>query len=348
VLARMEGAPQGTKGLSLFLVPWRKEDGSLNGLSIRRLKDKLGVRAVPSAEVEFQGAEAYLVGDPSKGFYYMMEALNLSRICNAVASVGIMRRAYVEARAYAEKREAFGHKLTAYPLVQQTLVSMACRQEIQLYACFDMIALFDRVMSRLEEAQDEDKALLRLKIALLKIRTAQEAIDFAHQAIELHGGNGYIEDFVTPRLLRDAQVLTVWEGPENILCLEVLRLIKKFNVDEFFIDEVRAIMDRTPDQLAHLLLPVEEAMQTLNAQLEQLKKADAFSETLLVKRITHLMTDIYLSAMALEAAWDGDSRKTVRAEIFINETLKNVDPASDVFAARHFDLIINHTQTAIH
>jgi DNA-binding transcriptional MerR regulator len=200
----------------------------------------------------------------------------------------------------------------------------------------------------LEEAQDEDKALLRLKIALLKIRTAQEAIDFAHQAIELHGGNGYIEDFVTPRLLRDAQVLTVWEGPENILCLEVLRLIKKFNVDEFFIDEVRAIMDRTPDQLAHLLLPVEEAMQTLNAQLEQLKKADAFSETLLVKRITHLMTDIYLSAMALEAAWDGDSRKTVRAEIFINETLKNVDPASDVFAARHFDLIINHTQTAIH
>jgi len=348
VLARMEGAPQGTKGLSLFLVPWRKEDGSLNGLSIRRLKDKLGVRAVPSAEVEFQGAEAYLVGDPSKGFYYMMEALNLSRICNAVASVGIMRRAYVEARAYAEKREAFGHKLTAYPLVQQTLVSMACRQEIQLYACFDMIALFDRVMSRLEEAQDEDKALLRLKIALLKIRTAQEAIDFAHQAIELHGGNGYIEDFVTPRLLRDAQVLTVWEGPENILCLEVLRLIKKFKVDEFFIDEVRAIMDRTPDQLAHLLLPVEEAMQTLNAQLEQLKKADAFSETLLVKRITHLMTDIYLSAMALEAAWDGDSRKTVRAEIFINETLKNVDPASDVFAARHFDLIINRTQTAIH
>ncbi len=86
VLARIEGSPPGTKGLSLFLVPWRKNDGSLNGVSIRRLKDKLGVRAVPSAEVEVKGADAYLIGDASRGFYYMIEALNLSRICNAAAS----------------------------------------------------------------------------------------------------------------------------------------------------------------------------------------------------------------------------------------------------------------------
>ncbi|WP_374720815.1 acyl-CoA dehydrogenase family protein, partial [Peribacillus tepidiphilus] len=87
VLARVEGAPEGTKGLSLFAVPWRKEDGTLNGIRIRRLKDKLGVKAVPSAEVEFDGAKAYMVGDQKKGFYYMMEALNLSRVCNAVASL---------------------------------------------------------------------------------------------------------------------------------------------------------------------------------------------------------------------------------------------------------------------
>ena len=97
VLARMEGAVEGSRGLSLFAVPWRQEDGSLNGIQIRRLKDKLGVRAVPSGEVEFDGALAYVVGDPAKGFYYMMEALNLSRICNAVASLGIMRRALNEA-----------------------------------------------------------------------------------------------------------------------------------------------------------------------------------------------------------------------------------------------------------
>src|SRR5699024_6387599 len=107
VLARREGAPEGSKGLTLFAVPWRHEDDSLNGISIRRLKDKLGVKAVPSGEVELHGAKAYVVGDPSKGFYYMMEALNLSRICNAVASLGIMRRAYQEAYKYADKRRAF-------------------------------------------------------------------------------------------------------------------------------------------------------------------------------------------------------------------------------------------------
>ena len=96
VLARIEGAQQGSRGLTLFAVPWRREDGTLNGLRIRRLKDKLGVRAVPSGEIEFDGALAYVVGDPAKGFYYMMEALNLSRICNAVASIGIMRRALLE------------------------------------------------------------------------------------------------------------------------------------------------------------------------------------------------------------------------------------------------------------
>jgi alkylation response protein AidB-like acyl-CoA dehydrogenase len=112
VLARMEGAQSGTKGLSLFAVPWRREDGSLNGIQIRRLKDKLGVRAVPSAEVVFEGAEAYLVGEPSKGIYYMMEALNLSRVCNAVASIGIMRRAYVEAKEYAGNRHTFGQTST--------------------------------------------------------------------------------------------------------------------------------------------------------------------------------------------------------------------------------------------
>src|SRR5690606_36266647 len=110
VLARRKGAPTGTKGLSLFLVPWRKEDGSVNNLHVRRLKDKLGVRAVPSAEVVLDGSKAYLVGDPAKGFYYMMEALNLSRVCNAVASLGIMKRALKEAYEYAKWRDAFGQK----------------------------------------------------------------------------------------------------------------------------------------------------------------------------------------------------------------------------------------------
>src|SRR5699024_2792187 len=126
VLARLDGAPEGTKGLSLFLVPW-EENRSENLLRIRRSKDKLGIRGVPSAEIEFTGARGYLVGEINQGFYYMIEALNLSRVSNAVSSLGIMRRAYLEARDYAKDREAFSNPLTQYPMVQETLCSLAAK-----------------------------------------------------------------------------------------------------------------------------------------------------------------------------------------------------------------------------
>src|SRR5699024_3728741 len=132
VLARMEDAPERSRGLTLFAVPWRRENGKLNDLRIRRLKDKLGVRAVPSGEVEFNGSQAYVVGDPKKGFYYMMEALNLSRVSNAVASVGIMRRAFTESLAYTSRRNAFGKRLTEYPMIQDTLGKLKAKLNAEL------------------------------------------------------------------------------------------------------------------------------------------------------------------------------------------------------------------------
>ncbi|WP_347860841.1 acyl-CoA dehydrogenase family protein [Salimicrobium sp. PL1-032A] len=232
VLARTEGAPEGSRGLSLFLVPWEG-----NNLRIRRLKDKLGVRAVPSAEVEFTGAKAYLVGEADRGFYYMMEALNLSRICNAVASLGIMRRSYTEALHYAEGRNAFGRRLVDFPMIQQTLRELRVKLEKETAAIFDMIQLYEKVTDG--AATSEDEVLNRLLIAIMKKESAEQSIDFAHEAIEMHGGNGYIEDFVTPRLLRDAQVLTVWEGTANILALELLRLVNKYGAHTIFIDLLR-------------------------------------------------------------------------------------------------------------
>lgn len=225
VLARQLEGAQGSKGLTLFAVPWRKEDESLNHITIRRLKDKLGVKAVPSGEVVFDGAEAFIVGDPSKGIYYMLEALNLSRICNAAASVGIMKRAYEEALHYTTGRVAFGQTLTEFPMVQETLSTLKAKWHASLVSLFDLIERYDRVTS--DEASAEEQLLVRLLIALVKKETAEASIHFAHEAIELHGGNGYIEDFVTPRLLRDAQVLTVWEGTANILAHELIRLVQK-------------------------------------------------------------------------------------------------------------------------
>ncbi|PRO66541.1 acyl-CoA dehydrogenase family protein [Alkalicoccus urumqiensis] len=219
VLARTPDAPDGTKGLSLFLVPKKQEDEER--IVIRRLKDKLGVRAVPSGEVEFDGAEGFLVGEEFRGFAYMVEALNLSRICNAVASIGISRRALREMRTYAEERMAFGGPLISYPMIQDTLVRLKVKLEAETRAVFSLGRLFAGWTET-----GEGSGYLRLMAALLKEETADQAVHFAAEAMEMLGGNGYIEDFVTPRLLRDAQVLPLWEGSRNVLALEVLRLME--------------------------------------------------------------------------------------------------------------------------
>ncbi len=341
VLARIEGADPGTRGLSLFAVPWRSEDGVLNNLRIRRLKDKLGVRAVPSGEVEFNGAAAYLVGDPSKGLSYMMEALNLSRVCNMIASLGIMRRAYTEARDYAFQRDAFGKKLADYPMVKETLTSLAVKQEIELGATFQLIQLFDRVMREPEKASNEDRIMNRLLIALLKKETAEQAIHFSHEAIEMHGGNGYIEDFVTPRLLRDAQVLTVWEGTANILGLEVLRLMNKYKAHTLFIED----MDR---RLTAVPAAYSDSIKTVMAALEELKrftaavlKADADTQTFHSKKIAQKMTAILESTVAIETAAAGGDRARKVMELFMELTWR--DPHAynpEMKAVAYFEEIV--------
>jgi acyl-CoA dehydrogenase len=346
VLARIDGSEPGTKGLSLFLVPWRNEDGTLNGIQIRRLKDKLGVRAVPSAEVVFEGAKAYVIGDPKKGFYYMMEALNLSRVCNAVASIGIMKRALEEAKQYAANRTAFGHTLTSYPMVRETLANLTARQEVQTSACFELISFFDRVMTAPQEATEEEKAWNRLLIALLKMRTAEEAIAFAHEAIEMHGGNGYIEDFVTPRLLRDAQVLTVWEGTANILGLEVLRLMRKYRIHETFIAKMNEAIAALSTNVQPLTKPVKIGLTELVQALKQLNGQPDDVQTYHAKKIANRLCDIYLSVVALERAEENE-RNNLIARLFLQHIWDHRLLDGDMLSVRYFERIINASQLPV-
>ncbi|PKR77763.1 isovaleryl-CoA dehydrogenase [Halalkalibacillus sediminis] len=338
VLARMEGARPGTKGLSLFLVPWEANRSS-NGLTIRRLKDKLGVRAVPSAEIELHGAKGYLVGEASQGFKYMMEALNLSRVCNAVASIGIMRRAYVEARDYAEDREAFGAPLTRYPMVQETLVNLAVKLEVETMAIFDMIKLFDEVTPQGMGAPEQDRTLLRLYIAILKKESAEQAIEFSHEAIEMHGGNGYIEDFVTPRLLRDAQVLTVWEGTANILGLEVLRLIEKFNAHEPYLSEMSRRLKEVQGPAKDLKQPVEQALDDLKQALVQLGTMSDSAKLMYPKKVAEDMALILEAVVALEAV--EDDRSHAVAEIYISENFDSEKYRAEPLASKHYEKIVH-------
>ena len=336
VLARMEGAVEGSRGLSLFAVPWRKEDGSLNGIQIRRLKDKLGVRAVPSGEVEFEGALAYVVGDPAKGFYYMMEALNLSRICNAVASLGIMRRALYEAATYANRRNAFGKKLTEFPMVQETLSTLKATLEVEMATTFDMIKLYDKVTSR--KATNEEIVLIRLKIALLKKETAEQAIHFSHEAIEMHGGNGYIEDFVTPRLLRDAQVLTVWEGTANILGMELVRLVNKFGAHTLFTDELNNRINAVPDSTWKEQM--SSVLKRVTADLDSFASLEQELQTIETKKLMGDMTLLYEGVVALEWAEKHGGRYEKLMKIFIETNWAERAVGDEKSSVKYFEDII--------
>lgn len=345
VLARKEGAVEGTKGLSLFLVPW--EENRVQGkLQVRRLKDKLGVRAVPSAEIEFSGATAYLVGKADQGFYYMMEALNLSRVCNATASLGIMRRAYLEAKNYCKKRNAFGKALTDYPMVQDSLASLVAKQEIEVAALFEVIELMDKVMGDEEsKISEEESALFRLYVALLKKETAEQAISFSHESIELHGGNGYIEDFITPRLLRDAQVLTVWEGTANILGLEVLRLIKKYRVDHLFINEMIkriAFLETNQNSMKSWKSLVQSEISKLQGSIEQVEKLSEDLQTYHCKSIGDVMIKIYESVIALEQLEANDERKKAVSEVYLQKTWTTTGELErEPVTLKYFDLLTN-------
>ena len=321
VLARVQPAKPGTKGLGLFIVPWKLPDGTKNDVKIRRLKEKLGVNAVPSAEVILDGAVGYLIGQEEKGFKYMAEALNISRICNAIASVGIIRRAFSESLYYASNRKSFGKPIASYAMVKKTLAEMLVECEVNTGACFEMIRYFDKVQIP-EQASEEEKVMTRMLIPLLKYRTGECAKTAAHQAIETHGGNGYIEEYVTPRLLRDAQVLSVWEGPANILSLDVLRVMKKQNGHEVFLN----IMEKEITQLTHphskpFKVKLMESIRKMRKLAVHLLKQPEDLLTYHLKDFADELIDIFETVIILKEAEDqantnGNFRKFIVARLY--------------------------------
>lgn len=261
-LARPEDAPSGTKGLGLFLVPRTLADGRRNQYRINRLKEKLGVRSMATGEVTFEGAQAYVVGDVQQGFAYMTEMLNLSRLYNSVAAVGIMRRAVDEAVRYAHTRHAFGHLIASFPLMQRTLADLIVEHEAAMALVFETIRQLDLIDSGMggEEAIRQHRLLL----PLTKYYTGRLAVWAASEAMEVLGGNGYIEEFVTARLLRDAQVLPIWEGTTNILVLDAFRAMAK---EEAHLSLMGANMGRYQSVRQSELWPLRAAVESRSSLL---------------------------------------------------------------------------------
>lgn len=320
VLARPEGAPAGTAGLALFLVPQTRPDGSRNRCRIRRLKEKLGVIAVPSGEVLLEGAEGYLIGQPGQGFKMMMEALNLSRVMNAIGSAGLARRAVLECLIYTSQRIAFGKPLNQHPLMRVNLLDMQVEQEAITALAFRAADCFER-----------SEPLHRLLIPIAKARCADRAVKIARMGIECFGGNGYIEEYVMPRLLRDAQVLTVWEGPENILALDCLRVMATRGAGELFDEIERRLAGVTRPDLAAEKAYVEAGVEHLVEGLTAAAGAHPDWAQLQAVRLLNLMADLLCAAYLLEEA-AGDDRKAAVARWYIHrlQPRRDWDPENPI------------------
>lgn len=346
--ARPAGAPEGSKGLGVYLVPTHLDDGSANPMRIRRLKDKLGTKGVPTGEIDLIDTWAVEVAPPPRGFKLMLEALEFSRIHNAVGSVGIQRRAYLEALSYARGRSAFGHRITDYPMVQDELLSMLVAHEAGLALAFEASRAFDAAHGRdVAEAETAERAWLRVATALAKFRTAEDACATTRAAIELIGGNGYTYDHVTPRLLRDAQVLTVWEGPANIQALELLRLLgNRLPGFETFRLRVSGITGAAPDGLAVVARAIEAGLADVTEAIAHLR-ADQAEAQRHARRLLGLMADVLAAALLLESAtaeWAaGNGRMALIARLFVDTRLQPLPRRGIVsgrdWTSRYFDIL---------
>tara|TARA_R110002073_G_scaffold336295_2_gene531904 strand:+ start:56195 stop:57865 length:1671 start_codon:yes stop_codon:yes gene_type:complete len=224
-LARPEGNGPGGRGLALFFVELRNADGRLRNIEVNRLKDKLGTRKVPTAELTLQGTPAILVGEAENGVRNISPMLAITRTWNAVASVWLMRRGVALARDFATKRSAFGAPLKDKPLHRDTLASIAAETEAAFHLAFRCAELLGKIEAK--TASEHEISLFRMLTPIAKLTTAKQAVAVLSEAIECFGGAGYIEDTGLPRLLADAQVLPIWEGTTNVLSLDTLRALSK-------------------------------------------------------------------------------------------------------------------------
>jgi acyl-CoA dehydrogenase len=341
VLARPEDAPQGSRGLATFIMPRHRDDGSPNGFKIKRLKPKLGTVGVPTAEVELEGALAWLAGDPpitdgtappldaardGKGINRMMEMVNGSRFGVALMSLGIHRRSWLEAAIYAARREQFGKRIDAYPLVRETLVDLLVDLEAGLALSFECAAA-----TRSADSPEEGALLRRIAIPLAKLRSCRVGLESTMHALEVLGGNGYMEDWPLARQLRDAQCHTIWEGTENICAIDVRRAMRSTGAEQAVLRRIDRALEATAPMNGVLAGPaaaVRAARAELVEAISYLQSVPEDLALLQLRRFSYLMADTLEGALLCEeAAWaldkTGNARKAAVARRFATRRLES-------------------------
>ena len=303
MLARPDGATEGSAGLGLYLVPRYLDDGSRNKVSIRRLKPKLGTKSVPTGEVEFHGALGYglrprtgaTATSDAGGLNRMMEMVNGSRFGVAMMGLGIARRSFFEAVIWAHHRRAKGRLLVDLPLAREHLVDLQAELEASFAIGFECAAA-----NRFADGV----RLRRILVPAAKVRLCRLGVEAASFAVELHGGNGYCEDWGLTRQLRDAQCHPIWEGTDNICCLDVLRSMRRDAAHEAVVarvDEILAAAGRDGSAVVgEVARAVDRARQELAARIAAVLAAEPDDAEAAASRLTARLTETVATALLLE------------------------------------------------
>jgi len=325
-LAKVDNGETGLRALGLFLVPAERADGSPNGIVIKRIKDKLGTKSVPTAEIDLVDAEAYSLSSGgtdassnARGLNRMMSMVNGSRLGVATMGLGIMRRSFLEASIYAAHRESFGKRLDAHPMVRETLVRMATEVEAVSAGVFETSSLSGST------GDEERRQLYRIMVPLAKLNGARGGVEMAIKGVEMLGGNGYIENWPTARQLRDAQCHTIWEGTENIICLDVLRAMAREQAHDALLDRIeRAIAGSEDPRLGAMRDAVADGLREAKEAIAFLTNASDELRQLHARRLATWLADLTQAALLVEQAAaelkeTGSARKAAVARVFIQE-----------------------------
>ena len=343
LLARPHGAPGGSRGLGLFAMPRRLDDGTRNAYRIIRLKSKLGTKSMASGEIVFNGAVAYPLGDLNAGLKQMLDQVNLSRLSHGVRAAAMMRRCLNEALQVARHRIAFGGPIVNLPLMRRQLLKLMVPTEQAL----SFYAFTAQVMGAANQGDVTAEKLLRILTPLYKFRACRDNLAVATGAMEVRGGNGYIEDWVNARLVRDAQIGVLWEGTSNINALDVVtRAVGKVRAHEALADTLHdclAQADAIPGQFRTRLDGLVDRAAAFAAEVA----ADPAQE----KRCRLAAGALYSAASAALLAWEGartgaaggDARRLLLSRLVVEHRLSVEDPLAvrdDAWEERAADLLL--------
>jgi hypothetical protein len=327
-LARPEGNPPGGRGLALFYLELHDAAGESNHILVNRLKDKLGTRKVPTAELTLDGAVAIPVAGTTDGVRRIAPMLNVTRTWNAIGAIAGMRRGLALARDYARRRRQFGSQLSEKPLHLDTLAGLQAEFEGAFHLTFRVVEL----LGREEEGglTEPEARLLRLLTPIMKLTTAKQAVAVISEILESFGGAGYVEDTGLPRLLRDAQVLPIWEGTTNVLSLDTLRAIGKDGSIRDLCAEIAALGGAARDgRLVSAARVATDAAAHADAWLGETFPRDPLAVEAGARKLSlTLGRAVELALLVRHAQWSLDHEKDGRARL-----------AALRFAAHGVDLI---------